>query len=64
MRVCKTWPQKLLYLRPAERPAFGILPAELDTLLAANFEPIKDAAVDDSLLVFSSRERWQVSQWR
>ncbi len=43
-------------------PPFGILPAELDALLSANFELIEDAAVDDSIPVFSGRERWQV--WR
>ena len=41
---------------------FGILPTELDALLSANFELIEDAAVDDSIPVFSGRERWQV--WR
>ena len=43
-------------------PPFGILPTELDALLSANFELIEDAAVDDSIPVFSGRERWQV--WR
>lgn len=43
-------------------PPFGILPDQLDDLLAANFERIEDAAVDDSIPVFSGRERWQV--WR
>ncbi|KXB31877.1 SAM-dependent methyltransferase [Dechloromonas denitrificans] len=45
-------------------PPFGILPGELDALLAANFERIEDAAVDDSIPVFSGRERWQVWQRR
>ncbi len=45
-------------------PPFGILPAELDALLSANFECIEDAAVDDSIPVFSGRERWQVWQRR
>ena len=45
-------------------PPFGILPAELDALLTANFERIEDAAVDDSIPVFSGRERWQVWQRR
>lgn len=45
-------------------PPFGILPAELDALLSANFERIEDAAVDDSIPVFSGRERWQVWQRR
>ncbi len=43
-------------------PPFGILPAELDTLLTPNFERIEDSAVDDSIAVFAGRERWQV--WR
>jgi SAM-dependent methyltransferase len=43
-------------------PPFGILPAELETLLAPNFECIEDSAVDDSIPVFLGRERWQV--WR
>ena len=43
-------------------PPFGILPAQLDELLAANFVRIEDAAVDDSIPVFAGRERWQV--WR
>lgn len=43
-------------------PPFGILPEELDALLAPNFERIEEAAVDDSIPVFSGRERWQV--WR
>jgi len=43
-------------------PPFGILPEQLETLLAANFECIEDAAVSDSITVFAGRERWQV--WR
>lgn len=43
-------------------PPFGILPEQLDELLGAHFERIEDAAVDDSIAVFSGRERWQV--WR
>jgi SAM-dependent methyltransferase len=35
---------------------------ELDALLAARFERIEDAAVDDSIAVFEGKERWQV--WR
>ena len=46
----------------AKGPPFGILPGQLDALLAANFERIEDAAVDDSIPVFAGRERWQV--WR
>lgn len=45
-------------------PPFGILPDELDALLTPNFVRIEDAAVDDSIAVFSGRERWQVWQRR
>ncbi len=43
-------------------PPFGILPGQLDELLAPNFTRIEDTAVDDSIPVFAGRERWQV--WR
>ena len=43
-------------------PPFGILPEQLDELLTPNFERLEDAAVHDSIPVFSGRERWQV--WR
>ncbi len=43
-------------------PPFGILPDELNSLLDPNFERLEEAAVDDSIPVFSGRERWQV--WR
>ncbi len=43
-------------------PPFGILPDQLDELLATNFERIEDAAVNDSIAVFLGKERWQV--WR
>lgn len=43
-------------------PPFGILPEQLDALLGPAFERIEDVAVDDSIPVFSGRERWQV--WR
>ncbi len=43
-------------------PPFGILPEQLDELLTPNLERVEDAAVDDSISVFSGRERWQV--WR
>lgn len=46
----------------AKGPPFGILPEQLDALLAEHFELIEDAAVDDSCPVFAGRERWQV--WR
>lgn len=45
-------------------PPFGILPDELDALLLAGFERIEDRAVNDSIPVFSGRERWQVWQRR
>jgi thiopurine S-methyltransferase len=48
----------------AKGPPFGIQPTQLDDLLAANFTCIEDAAVDDSIPVFSGRERWQVWQRR
>lgn len=41
-------------------PPFGVLPEQLDALLAPNFERIADAAVDDSIPVFAGHERWQV----
>ena len=43
-------------------PPFGILPEQLDALLGENFVRIEDVAVNDSIPVFSGRERWQV--WR
>jgi thiopurine S-methyltransferase len=43
-------------------PPFGILPEQLDALMTPNFMRIEDVAVDDSIPVFSRRERWQV--WR
>lgn len=43
-------------------PPFGIASGELDAMLAPFFERIVDAPVDDSLPVFTGRERWQV--WR
>ena len=43
-------------------PPFGILPDQLDELLATNFERSEDAAVNDSIAVFLGKERWQV--WR
>ena len=46
----------------AKGPPFGILSEQLDELLTPNFTCIEDAAVDDSIAVFSGRERWQV--WR
>ena len=43
-------------------PPFGILPEQLDELLAPAFERREDKAVEDSIPVFAGRERWQV--WR
>lgn len=45
-------------------PPFGILPGQLEALLAANFSCIADTPVADSLPVFAGRERWQVWQRR
>jgi len=43
-------------------PPFGIGQAELDALLAGNFERVEDEPVEDSIPAFAGRERWQV--WR
>jgi SAM-dependent methyltransferase len=43
-------------------PPFGIEHAELDALLAPDFELIEDLPVADSLPVFDGRERWLT--WR
>lgn len=48
----------------AKGPPFGILPEQLDALLKPNFTCLEDVAVDDSIAVFSGRERWQVWQRR
>lgn len=45
-------------------PPFGILPEQLDALLAPNFVQIEDREVDDSIPVFAGRERWQIWQRR
>ncbi|MDD2885683.1 MAG: methyltransferase domain-containing protein [Dechloromonas sp.] len=45
-------------------PPFGILPTALDELLNPHFTALEDRAVDDSIPVFSGRERWQVWQRR
>jgi SAM-dependent methyltransferase len=51
------------FWRDDERgPPFGLRPGELEALLAAAFERIEDAPVEDSIPVFAGRERWQV--WR
>ena len=43
-------------------PPFGIAAAQLEALLAPDFERIEDEPVEDSLPVFAGKERWQV--WR
>ena len=43
-------------------PPFGIARTELDALLRPTFECITDEAVEDSIPVFSGKERWMV--WR
>jgi hypothetical protein len=43
-------------------PPFGMERAELDALLAPDFELIEDEAVTDSIAVFAGRERWLT--WR
>jgi len=43
-------------------PPFGILPAQLDELLAGHFVLVEDVPASDSLPIFAGRERWQV--WR
>jgi SAM-dependent methyltransferase len=43
-------------------PPFGLRAGELESLLGPAFDPTADAAVTDSVPVFSGRERWQV--WR
>lgn len=46
----------------AKGPPFGIGAADLDAMLSGDFERLEDEAVEDSLPVFSGKERWQV--WR
>lgn len=46
----------------AKGPPFGISREQLDALLSPNFVCTEDAAVDDSIPVFSGKERWQI--WR
>ena len=43
-------------------PPFGILPEQLDALLAPHFTCLEDRPVADSIPVFAGRERWQVWQ--
>ena len=41
-------------------PPFGLKPGELEALLGGHFEQTSDAAVHDSIPVFSGKERWQI----
>jgi SAM-dependent methyltransferase len=41
-------------------PPFGLKPGELEVLLSGRFERTADAAVEDSIPIFSGKERWQV----
>lgn len=41
-------------------PPFGISRAQLDQLLAEDFECVEDARVADSIPVFAGKERWMV----
>jgi thiopurine S-methyltransferase len=43
-------------------PPFGILPDQLEELLAPNFKRLADESVADSIPAFAGRERWQVWQ--
>lgn len=45
-------------------PPFGILPEQLDSLLAPHFVRRADRPVAESLPVFAGRERWQIWQRR
>lgn len=49
------------YFEDGERgPPFGLKSGELEALLGADFEQTADAAVHDSIPIFSGKERWQV----
>lgn len=41
-------------------PPFGLEAGELEMLLGEHFARVVDAAVDDSIPIFSGKERWQV----
>ena len=41
-------------------PPFGLRSGELEMLLGEHFERTADAAVGDSIPIFSGKERWQV----
>jgi SAM-dependent methyltransferase len=46
----------------AKGPPFGIVRAQLEALLQADFECLADDAVSDSIPVFAGKERWMI--WR
>ena len=49
------------YFDDGERgPPFGLKPGELEALLGATFELSVDAAVTDSIPIFTGKERWQI----
>ena len=72
------WAQRVATLLPAgarlagyffvceqpKGPPFGILPEQLEQLLAPHFTCLEDRPVADSIPVFAGRERWQVWQRR
>ena len=41
-------------------PPFGLKSGELEALLGGHFEQASDAAVQDSIPIFSGKERWQI----
>ncbi len=41
-------------------PPFGLKSGELEALLGEHFEQASDAAVQDSIPIFSGKERWQI----
>jgi SAM-dependent methyltransferase len=49
------------YFDDGERgPPFGLKPGELEALLGERFRRVTDAAVSDSIPIFTGKERWQV----
>ena len=49
------------YFDDAERgPPFGLKAGELEALLGERFDRVTDAAVGDSIPIFTGKERWQV----
>ena len=45
---------------PERGPPFGLRAGELETALGGRFDRVVDAAVSDSIPIFSGKERWQV----